>query len=51
VVFALKASLWEARPSQQFPNPTEWSEAMKAREEPMEIGELVEKVWPGRAGT
>jgi len=34
-----------------FPDPPEWSKAMEGRDEPMEIGDLVDKVWPGGAGT
>jgi hypothetical protein len=51
VVFALNASLWGAPASQGFPNPTEWSRAMEGHDGPMEIGELVEKVWPAGART
>jgi hypothetical protein len=51
VVFALKVSLWDAPLIQSFPNPTEWSKAMEGRDEPMEIGDLVDKVWPAQAGT
>lgn len=51
VVFALKSSLWGAPPAKGFPDPPEWSKAMEGRDEPMEIGDLVDKVWPGRTGT
>jgi len=47
VVFALNASLWGGAPSQGFPNPQEWSKAMEGRSEPMEVGDLVDMVWPG----
>lgn len=46
VVFALNATLWDAAPAQGFPNPPEWSKAMEGRSEPMEIGDLVDMVWP-----
>jgi len=51
VVFALNSSLWDSPGSQDFPNPPEWSKAMEGRSEPMEIGDLVDKVWPAGAGT
>ncbi len=51
VVFALNSSLWDSPPSQGFPNPQEWSKAMEGRSEPMEVGDLVDKVWPVEAGT
>ncbi|NZA26255.1 hypothetical protein H0E84_07635 [Luteimonas sp. SJ-92] len=51
VVFALNSSLWDSPASQGFPNPQEWSKAMEGRSEPMEIGDLVDKVWPAGAGT
>lgn len=51
VVFALNSSLWDSAPSQGFPKPQEWSKAMEGRSEPMEIGDLVDMVWPGGAGT
>lgn len=51
VVFALNASLWGAGPAQGFPDPQEWRQAMEGRDEPMEIGDLVDKVWPDPAGT
>lgn len=51
VVFALKVSLWDAPLIQSFPNPTEWGKAMEGRDEPMEIGDLMDKVWPAHAGT
>lgn len=50
VVFALNASLWDSPVMQGFPHPQEWSEAMDGRDEPMEIGDLVDKIWPGRTG-
>ena len=51
VVFALNSSLWDAPASQGFPNPEEWSKAMEGRSEPMEVGALVDMVWPDGAGT
>ena len=50
VVFALNSSLWGGQPASGFPNPPEWSKAMGGRDEPVEIGDLVDKVWPSRAG-
>ena len=52
VVFALRTTLWGAPSARGFPNPSEWSNAMKGRSEPMEVGDLVDKfVWPTEAGT
>jgi hypothetical protein len=51
VVFALNASLWGSPASQGVPNPKEWSKAMEGSSAPMEIGDLVDKVWPAAAGT
>ena len=51
VVFALSSSLWGSPVSEGFPNPPEWRKAMEGRSEPMEIGELVERVWPAGEGT
>lgn len=50
VVFALSSSLWDSPVLQSFPNPEEWGKAMEGRSDPMEIGDLVEKVWPAGAG-
>lgn len=46
VVFALKATLWDAPSAHGFPNPSAWRKAMEGRSEPMEIGDLVNEVWP-----
>jgi hypothetical protein len=51
VVFALNSSLWGVPASQGFPNPREWSKAMEGRSDPIEIGDLVDMVWPGSPGT
>jgi hypothetical protein len=51
VVFSLNSILWGAPPSSRPPAPAEWTEAMKGRTEPEEIGSLVERVWPPKAGT
>ena len=51
VVFALNSSLWGSPVSQGFPNPAEWTKAMEGRSDPMEIGDLVDQVWPAGAGT
>ena len=51
VVFALNSSLWGATPTTRpMPSPTEWNEAMKSSDSPVEIGELIERLWP-QAGT
>lgn len=46
VVFALNATLWDAPAAEGFPNPAEWRKAMEGHSEPMETGDLVDKVWP-----
>ncbi|MBS0176209.1 MAG: hypothetical protein JSR64_19430 [Nitrospira sp.] len=51
VVFALSSSLWGAAPSQGFPNPPEWRKAMQGHNAPLEVGSLVNSLWPGRPGT
>ena len=51
VVFSLNSTLWGAPPSSRPPAPTEWTEAMKGHTEPEEIGSLVERLWPPKAGT
>ena len=51
VVFALNSSLWGSPVSHDLPDPAEWSEAMEGHGDPIEIGELVDKVWPAVPGT
>lgn len=51
VVIALNSSLWGAPASSTFTSPQEWTDAMRGHDGPMEVGELVDKVWPGRPGT
>lgn len=46
VVFALRASLWGGAVAHEFPAPQAWSEAMAGHDEPMEIGGLVDRLWP-----
>lgn len=46
VVFALNSSLWGAPAPTGFPSPPEWNSAMQGHAEPLEIGALVDKVWP-----
>lgn len=46
VVFALNSSLWDAPSASGFPNPPEWSNAMGEQDGPIEIGALVDRVWP-----
>jgi hypothetical protein len=46
VVFALKAVLWDGKPPKRIvPSPIEWRRAASGVPT-MEVGELVEKVWP-----
>jgi hypothetical protein len=52
VVFALNATLWGAPPRTGSPNPPEWNEATKGLSDPVEIGDLVDRLlWPEEAGT
>ena len=52
VVFALRATLWDAPSADGVPNPPEWSKAMSGQKKPMEVGDLVDMlVWPKEAGT
>jgi len=52
VVFAINSTLWGAAAGErQGPSPVEWQEAMKGADGPMEVGDLVERVWPSKAGT
>lgn len=47
VVFALNVTLWDAKPTtRQMPSPSEWNDAMRSSDRPIEIGELVGRVWP-----
>jgi hypothetical protein len=47
VVVALNTSLWGAPPTTRpTPQPEEWREAAAASAVPIEIGELVERLWP-----
>ena len=45
VVFAINSSLWGAPAAQRPPAPAEWTKAMEGTSDPMEIGELVERIW------
>lgn len=50
VVFAINSTLWGAAATErQGPSPAEWQEAMKDMDGAMEIGELVDRVWPPHA--
>ncbi|MBB6368515.1 hypothetical protein FHR56_003694 [Xanthomonas sacchari] len=50
VVFALNVTLWDAPPTErQGPAPAAWQRAAEGQRAPMEIGDLVERVWPARA--
>jgi hypothetical protein len=52
VVFAINVTLWGAPATdRKGPWPLEWKEAMKGRTDPMETGDLVDLVWPSKAGT
>lgn len=52
VVFAINSTLWGAAATErQSPSPAEWQEAMKGVDSPMEIGDLVDRVWSSKAGT
>jgi hypothetical protein len=52
VVFAINSTLWGAAATERLgPSPAEWREAMKDKSDPMEVGDLVERVWPSKAGT
>jgi hypothetical protein len=47
VVFALNTTLWGAAPTTSAtPAPAEWTEATKLAGVPMEVGALVEHLWP-----
>lgn len=47
VVFALNVTLWGSPPTGPgSPAPTAWQDAMAGGAEPLEIGALVDKVWP-----
>lgn len=51
VVFAINCTLWGAPATErQGPSPDEWKEAMKGMDGPVEIGDLVERIWPPEAG-
>jgi hypothetical protein len=50
VVVALNASLWGAAPTTRAaPQPQEWRDAAKSSVASIEIGELVERIWPASA--
>ena len=52
VVFAINASLWGAAPStQETPKPAEWLKVTEYLEGAIEIGDLVDRVWPAKPGT
>jgi hypothetical protein len=47
VVFALNSTLWGAEAtSRPMPSPSEWNNATKSLDTPIEIEELIERVWP-----
>jgi hypothetical protein len=47
VVFAVRVSLWGGAPStKNTPSPEAWEREAKAIGRPLEVGELVERVWP-----
>ncbi|MET0547977.1 MAG: hypothetical protein ABW002_01730 [Xanthomonas sp.] len=50
VVFALNVTLWDAPPTErQGPSPAAWQRAAEGQAAPMEIGDLVDRVWPATA--
>jgi hypothetical protein len=50
VVFALNITLGSASPTGPgFPAPVAWQDAMTDESEPLEIGALVDKIWPAPA--
>ncbi|MET7142532.1 hypothetical protein M3S04_12980 [Xanthomonas sp. PPL139] len=50
VVFALNVTLWDAPPTErQGPAPAAWQRATEGQGAPMEIGDLVDRVWPASA--
>ncbi|MDV0438320.1 hypothetical protein [Xanthomonas sacchari] len=47
VVFALNVTLWGAPPTERLgPSPAAWQRAAEGQAAPMEIGDLVDRVWP-----
>ncbi|GJJ00504.1 hypothetical protein RugamoR64_10420 [Duganella rhizosphaerae] len=47
VVFAVRAVLWGGEPlDQNLPEPEEWRRAAHEAGQPLEIGELVGRIWP-----
>ncbi len=51
VVFAISASLWGAAPtSQQGPRIAEWQQAVKQAGRPLEIDDILDRVWPLKPG-
>jgi hypothetical protein len=47
VVFAIKVGLWEGLESARVaPSPLEWKAVTSKSERPLEIDELLDKVWP-----
>ena len=47
VVFAINSTIWGAAATErQGPWPAEWQEAMKHADDAIEIGDLVDRVWP-----
>ena len=47
VVFAIKVSLWGGTaPEHQMPTPSEWTDAAQKVSTPLEVGQLVESIWP-----
>lgn len=47
IVFAFNVSLWgAATDTRRMPRPQAWVDAAKGAPEPIEIGDLVDRVWP-----
>jgi len=52
VVFAINTTLWGSAPTErQNPWPAEWKKAMKGAKGAVEVGDLVDRVWPSKSGT
>ena len=55
VVFAVNLTLWNGAPRPDFRAPAEWREAVgritqRTKQERVEIGDLVDEIWPDKTG-
>lgn len=48
VVFAMNTSLWGGAPAQDKPLPPQWDQAAQSAGKPVEVGDLVDRIWPAR---